>query len=149
MFRSISSTKSSIAQKIKIAKLIFHSFQHIAHLLSRWDHFWGGDEVCISLVGKNPRIKKVTGTFLNKETYALKWKFVPKRKTFELPLHSTGHCILRKLTQFDNLLDFESLLSLRYFVIPVKIHWKRVSFLWYQWLDWMLQRFLARFPSMY
>ena len=38
-------TKMTITWKIKIAKivkLIFHSFQHIAHLWCKYGHFWGG-----------------------------------------------------------------------------------------------------------
>ena len=34
------STKSTIIQKIEIEKLIFHSFQLIAHLFCKFYHFW-------------------------------------------------------------------------------------------------------------
>ena len=48
----------SITQKIKIAKIwniIFHSFQHIAHLSCKYGHFWRG--VCISFLGTGPNYK--------------------------------------------------------------------------------------------
>ena len=32
----------TITRKIKIGKLFFHSFQHIAHLSWNWDQKWGG-----------------------------------------------------------------------------------------------------------
>ena len=56
-YRWISITKStiSITQKIEVAeieKLIFHSFQHIAHHLLKWEHLWGG--LHIQLTGRNP-----------------------------------------------------------------------------------------------
>ena len=42
----------TITRKIKIWKMNFHSFQHIAHLSCQDGHFWGG--VCISLLGIGP-----------------------------------------------------------------------------------------------
>ena len=37
----ISGTKLTITHKLEIGKLIFHSFQHIAHLSCRYGHSWG------------------------------------------------------------------------------------------------------------
>ena len=40
IFRWLLSTKSIITHKLKIGKFIFHSFQFIAHLQCKFDHFW-------------------------------------------------------------------------------------------------------------
>ena len=39
-FQLILSTKLTINQKINVGKLIFHSFQHIAHFSCKFGNFW-------------------------------------------------------------------------------------------------------------
>ena len=47
---------TTISQKLKIGKLIFHLFQHIMHLWRKYGHFWWGEggQVCISVIGTGP-----------------------------------------------------------------------------------------------
>ena len=56
------STKMTISQKLKIAKiwkLILHLFQHIPHLLYKFDHFWKKNVVHEFI--KSAKIKMVGG----------------------------------------------------------------------------------------
>ena len=107
-FRWTSSEKSTITQKIKIGKFIFHSFQDIAHLLLIWDHFWGRGSVCISLVGKNPTYTNPSlneiGAKLNffVEEYLGPRKFLLNKNIGKLFLHTFQNIahLLGTRTQF-------------------------------------------------
>ena len=74
--------KMTITRKIKIVKLIFHSFQHIPHLSCKFEHFWKKIYLFWNfLFVKYWKIVNNIFYFLNKYIFCFFWwGFAPHQK---------------------------------------------------------------------